>query len=213
MKDFYYSKKCDIIDELFDKYCVKYPRCIRMSDMFKYDFSDGTFTMKCEAYTVTVMQDGWINVSTERNCGIGEVDIEILSRIVEIKDELLECLEIINNIEVKEELTDVIKEMKSGNWNGDFDNDDNPCCYPYDVESKFGYGGIRITYDKDEESFIVEGGNDYSSDFKLEYDGNYCESAEEIYETVNDIVKSWVKYIHKNKDRLHNIIELNKNCG
>ena len=206
MKDFYYSKKCDIIDELFDKYCVKYPRCIRMSDMFKYDFSDGTFTMKCEAYTVTVMQDGWINVSTERNCGIGEVDIEILSRIVEIKDELLECLEIINNIEVKEELTDVIKEMKSGNWNGDFDNDDNPCCYPYDVESKFGYGGIRITYDKDEESFIVEGGNDYSSDFKLQYDGNYCDSAEEIYETVNDIVKSWVKYIYNNKEKMDEAI-------
>ena len=206
MKDFYYSKKCDIIDELFDKYCVKYPRCDRMSDVFKYDFSDGTFTMKCEAYTVTVMQDGWINVSTERNCGIGEVDIEILSRIVEIKDELLECLEIINNIEVKEELTDVIKEMKSGNWNGDFDNDDNPCCYPYDVESKFGYGGIRITYDKDEESFIVEGGNDYSSDFKLEYDGNYCESAEEIYETVNDIVKSWVKYIYNNKEKMDEAI-------
>ena len=30
MKDLYYSQKCDIMDELFDKYCVKYPRCIRM---------------------------------------------------------------------------------------------------------------------------------------------------------------------------------------
>ena len=47
---------------------------------------------------------------------------------------------------------------------------------------------------------------------ELEYDDYYCDTAEEIYETVNDIVKSWVKYIHKNKDRLDNIIELNKNC-
>lgn len=211
-QDSYYSQKCEMIDELFDKYCVKYPRCIRMSDMFKYDFSDGNFTMKCEAYTVTFMQDGFMNVSTARNCGIGELDIDIISRIIEIEDELLICLEIINNIEVKEELIDVIIEMKSGNWNGDFDNDDNPCCYPYDIESKFGYGGIRITYDKDEESFIVEGGNDYSSDFKLEFNGDYCKSLEEIYETVNDIVKSWVIYIHKNQDRLDHIIEENKKC-
>ena len=205
-KNYCYSEKCDMIDELFDKYCVKYPRCIRMSDMFKYDFSDGTFTMKCEAYTVTVMQDGFMNVSTAKNCGIGEVDIEMLSRIIEIKDELLECLEIINNIEVKEELTDVIKEMQSGNWNGTTTPDGNPYCYPDLVGYCFGYGGICIKYDKDEESFIVEGGSDYSSDFKLEYDGNYCESAEEIYETVNDIVKSWVKYIHKNKERMDKAI-------
>ena len=62
MKDFYYSQKCEIIDELFYNNCIQYPRCDKMSDMFKYDFSDGTFTMKCEAYTVTVMQDGWMKL-------------------------------------------------------------------------------------------------------------------------------------------------------
>ena len=200
MKDLYYSQKCDIMDELFDKYCVKYPRCIRMSDMFKYGFSDGTFTMKCEAYTVTVMKDGFINVSTAKNCGIGEVDIEFLSSILEIKDELLECLEIINHIEVKGELECVIKEMKSGNWNGTT-TDGNPC---YD-DTTFGYG-LNITYNKDKESFIVNGANDYSSKFKLEYKGCYCESAEEIYETVNDIVKSWVIYIYNNKERMDEAI-------
>ena len=205
--EYCYSEKCDIIDELFDKYCVEYPRCYRMSDMFKYDFSEDTFTMKCEAYTVKIQQDGWMNVSTEPNCGIGELDIEILSRIVEIKDELIECLEIINNIEVKGELMSVIKEMKSGNWNGDTTPDGNPCY----VDTTFGYGLI-IVNDKDKDLLYVQGANDYSDDFKLEYDDYYCDSAEEIYETVNDIVKSWVKYIHKNKDRLDNIIELNKNC-
>ena len=83
--EYCYSEKCDIIDELFDKYCVEYPRCYRMSDMFKYDFSEDTFTMKCEAYTVKIQQDGWMNVSTEPNCGIGELDIEILSRILSAK--------------------------------------------------------------------------------------------------------------------------------
>ena len=93
MKDLYYSQKCEIMDELFYKNCIQYPRCDRMSDMFKYDFRDGNFTMKCEAYTLTVMKDGFINVSTARNCGIGEYDIEFLSSILEIKDELLICLE------------------------------------------------------------------------------------------------------------------------
>ena len=201
MKDFYYSQKCDMIDELFDKYCVEYPRCYRMSDMFKYDFSDGNFTMKCEAYTVTVMQDGFMNVSTAKNCGIGEVDIEILGEIIEIKDELLQSLEIINHIEVKGKLDGVIKEMKSGNWNGDTTHDGNP----FYVDTTFGYG-LNITYKKDEESFIVQGANDYSSKFKLEYDGDYCESAEEIYETVNDIVKSWVIYIYNNKEKMDEAI-------
>lgn len=201
MKDLYYSQKCDIMDELFYNNCIEYPRCDRMSDMFKYDFSDGNFTMKCEAYTVTVMKDGFMNVSTSKNCGIGELDIEILGEIIEIKDELLECLEIINHIEVKGELECVIKEMKSDNWNGDTTTDGNPCY----VDTTFGYG-LDITYKKDEESFIVQGANDYSSKFKLEYDGDYCESAEEIYETVNDIVKSWVIYIYNNKERMDKAI-------
>ena len=201
MKDFYYSQKCDIIDELFYMNSVEYPRCDRMSDMFKYDFSDGNFTMKCEAYTVTVMQDGFMNVSTAKNCGIGEVDIEILSRIIEIKDELLQSLEIINHIEVKGKLEGVIKEMKSGNWNGDTTHDGNP----FYVDTTFGYG-LNITYKKDEESFIVQGANDYSSKFKLEYDDYYCDSAEEIYETVNDIVKSWVIYIYNNKEKMDEAI-------
>ena len=201
MKDLYYSQKCDIMDELFYNNCIQYPRCERMSDMFKYDFSDGNFTMKCEAYTLTVMKDGFINVSTARNCGIGEFDIEFLSSIIEIKDELLESLEIINHIEVKGELMDVIKEMKSGNWTGDTTTDGNPCY----VDTTFGYG-LNITYKKDEESFIVQGANDYSSNFKLEYKGCYCESSEEIYETVNDIVKSWVIYIYNNKERMDEAI-------
>lgn len=201
MKDFYYSQKCDIIDELFYMNSVEYPRCDRMSDMFKYDFSDGNFTMKCEAYTVTVMQDGFMNVSTAKNCGIGEVDIEILSRIIEIKDELLQSLEIINHIEVKGKLEGVIKEMKSGNWNGDTTPDGNP----FYVDTTFGYG-LNITYKKDEESFIVQGANDYSSKFKLEYDGDYCETSEEIYETVNDIVKYWVIYIYNNKENMDEAI-------
>ena len=201
MKDYYYSQKCDIIDELFYMNSVEYPRCDRMSDMFKYDFSDGNFTMKCEAYTVTVMQDGLMNVSTAKNCGIGEFDIEILSRIIEIKDELLQRLEIINHIEVKGELECVIKEMKSDNWNGDTTTDGNPCY----LDTTFGYG-LNITYKKDEESFIVQCANDYSSKFKLEYDGDYCESAEEIYETVNDIVKSWVIYIYNNKEKMDKAI-------
>ena len=201
MKDFYYSQKCDIIDELFYMNSVEYPRCDRMSDMFKYDFSDGNFTMKCEVYTVTVLQDGFMNVSTAKNCGIGEVDIEILSRIIEIKDELLQSLEIINHIEVKGKLEGVIKEMKSGNWNGDTTPDGNPFC----VDTTFGYG-LNITYKKDEESFIVQGANDYSSKFKLEYDGDYCETSEEIYETVNDIVKYWVIYIYNNKENMDEAI-------
>ena len=201
MKDCYYSQKCDIIDELFYNNCIQYPRCDRMSDMFKYDFSDGNFTMKCEAYTVTFMKDGFMNVSTAKNCGIGELDIEVISSILEIKDELLESLEIINHIEVKGELDGVIKEMKSDNWTGDTTPDGNPCY----VDTTFGYG-LNITYKKDEESFIVNGANDYSSDFKLEYKGYYCESAEEIYETVNDIVKSWVIYIYNNKERMDKAI-------
>lgn len=201
MKDLYYSQKCDIIDELFYKNCIEYPRCDRMSDMFKYDFSNGNFTMKCEAYTVTVMQDGFMNVSTARNCGIGELDIEILGEIIEIKDELLQCLEIINHIEVKEELTDVIKEMQSGNWNGDTTPDGNPCY----VDTTFGYG-LNITYKKDEESFIMQGANDYSSKFKFEYDGYYCKTSEGIYEMVNDIVKSWVIYIYNNKENMDEAI-------
>ena len=201
MKDFYYSQKCDIIDELFYMNSVEYPRCDRMSDMFKYDFSDGNFTMKCEVYTVTVLQDGFMNVSTAKNCGIGEVDIEILSRIIEIKDELLQSLEIINHIEVKGKLEGVIKEMKSGNWNGDTTPDGNP----FYVDTTFGYG-LNITYKKDEESFIVQGANDYSSKFKLEYDGDYCETSEEIYETVNDIVKYWVIYIYNNKENMDEAI-------
>lgn len=201
MKDCYYSQKCDIIDELFYNNCIEYPRCDRMSDMFKYDFSDGNFTMKCEAYTVTVMKDGFMNVSTSKNCGIGELDIEILGEIIEIKDELLQSLEIINHIEVKVELEGVIKEMKSGNWNGETTPDWNPCY----VDTTFGYG-LNIKYKRDEESFIVQGANDYSSKFKLEYDGDYCESAEEIYETVNDIVKSWVIYIYNNKEKMDEAI-------
>lgn len=201
MKDLYYSQKCDIIDELFYNNCIQYPRCDRMSDMFKYDFSDGNFTMKCEAYTVTFMKDGFMNVSTAKNCGIGELDIEIISCILEIKDELLQCLEIINHIEVKGELMDVIKEMKSDDWNGTTTPDGNPCY----VDTTFGYG-LNITYKKDEESFIVQGANDYSSKFKLKYKGCYCESSEEIYETVNDIVKSWVIYIYNNKERMDEAI-------
>lgn len=205
MKDFYYSQKCEIIDELFYNNCIQYPRCDKMSDMFKYDFSDGNFTMKCEAYTVTVMQDGFMNVSTARNCGIGEFDIEFLSSIIEIKDELLECLEIINHIEVKGELEDVIKEMQSSNWNGDTTTDGNPCY----VDTTFGYGLI-IVNDKDKESFIVNGANDYSSEFKLEYKGCYCKTSEEIYETVNDIVKSWAIYIYNNKERMDEVIASEK---
>lgn len=201
MKDCYYSQKCEIMDELFYNNCIQYPRCEKMSDMFKYDFSDGNFTMKCEAYTVTFMKNGWMNVSTAKNCGIGEFDIEFLSSIIEIKDELFESLEIINHIEVKGELECMIKEMKSGNWNGDTTPDGNP----FYVDTTFGYG-LNITYKKDKESFIVQGTNDYSSKFKLKYDGYYYKTSEGIYEMVNDIVKSWVIYIYNNKEKMDEVI-------
>ena len=91
--EYSYSEKCSIINEFFEKYDVTYIKGNSPAEWFDFDFSEDTFTMKCEAYTIKIKTDGWINVSTEPNCGIGEFDIEFLSKIVYVKDELIECIE------------------------------------------------------------------------------------------------------------------------
>lgn len=88
-----YSEKCSIINEFFEKYDLTYLRGKEPSDYFDFDFSDETFTMKCEAYSIEIQTDGYINVRTEPGFGIGEFDIEFIHNLNDIKDELIECIE------------------------------------------------------------------------------------------------------------------------
>ena len=94
-----YGEKCSLIDEFFEKKDLTYLRGDAPSEWFCYDFNENTFTMESDCYYIQIQPDGWINVSTQPDCGIGEFDIDFIYDLNRIKDELIEYLK--NNYMLK----------------------------------------------------------------------------------------------------------------
>ena len=45
------------------------------------------------AYNIKIKPDGWIGISTKRDdCFISESDLDFISKVINIKDKLVECL-------------------------------------------------------------------------------------------------------------------------